>query len=595
MRFGTKRTRGYLTSDQLQGMDLIAALYIICYFLVNLSFLSDFPFVHSDESWLSGLSRNMAEKGSISATESFFDLKPRFPHAIKTLFHLMQMGMLRMFGYEIATFRLQSLMFGCLSLLLFYRIMKAAIGGAQRSILPLLGCILLSADIQFLYAAHFARQEIILVFLLILCCNFILQNRPAAAGVVTGLAIGIHPNSFLLAAMCGLMLFPIDLSALRSRMGRRPLLQYTTVVSGFAAMFVAVSLTLDREFIRHYAAYGSSEFEIGAPVTHKLAEFPLFLKKIWLQVSGTYYVPDIRLELILFVLILAVSIALVFWYKPWAGTPAEAVSETSSSDLAGTASAALAEKSSTALTGTSSLVLTGTTAQLKLLVLIRLLLKGILGMAVGMVVIGRYNQTSIVFFFPLFFLLVIAELKLIFTAVRFFRGKEMGQLVLLILLILLIGCSSILQIRPWLSHSDADSYGSYLKEIAKAVSPDRKVLANLNAEYYFDNGMLHDYRNLAYLKENQMSVADYIEEKQIEYIILSDEMDLIYSQRPAWNIIYGNPRYLEELRAFTKEKCTLVHSFQNNVYGVRIIPYMNRSDRYFTVEIFKVEDPVREP
>lgn len=590
MNFWKNKTKGYLKSDQLQGTDFIAALYIICYFLVNLSFLTDFPFVHSDESWLSGLSRNMAEKGRIGVTESFFDLKPRFPHAIKTLFHLMQIGMMRMFGYEIATFRLLSLMFGCLGLLLFYQTLKTAIGGGRRSILPLLGCILLSADIQFLYAAHFARQEIILVFLLILCLTFTLKNRPAAAGVVTGLSIGLHPNSFLLAAMCGLMLLPLNLIALRSREGRRPLLQYTAVVSGFAALFVAVSLYLDREFIRHYAAYGSSEFEIGAPVTHKLAEFPFFLKKIWLQVSGTYYVPDIRLELVLFALILAVSIALVFWSKPWggtSGTPVEAVSEMTSSDLAGT--------SSVAWTGTPSLDWAGTTAQLKLLALIRLLLKGILGMAVGMVVIGRYNQTSIVFFFPLFFMLLIAEVKLIFMSGRFFHRKEMGQPVLLILLILLIGCSSILQTRPWLSHSGDDSYGEYLEEIAEVVPPDSNVLANLNTEYYFDNGMLHDYRNLAYLKENQLSVADYIKDNRIEYIILSDELDLIYSQRPVWNIIYGNPRYMEELRGFTKEKCTLVHSFQNNTYGVRIIPYMNRSDRDFTVEIFKVEDSVREP
>jgi hypothetical protein len=214
-------------------------------------------------------------------------------------------------------------------------------------------------------------------------------------------------------------------------------------------------------------------------------------------------------------------------------------------------------------------------------------------MAVGMVVIGRYNQTSIVFFFPLFFMLLIAELKLIFTSSRLFRRKGMRQSVLPILLILLIGCSSILQIRPWLTPSH--SYETYLEAISKAVLPDHNVLANLNSEYYFENGMLLDYRNLAYLKENQLSVADYIREKQIEYIILSNEMDLIYAQRPVWNIIYGNPRYMEELREFTKEKCTLVHSFQNNIYGVRIIPYMDRSDHSFTVEIFKVEDPAREP
>ena len=36
--------------------------YLLLYFAANLAFLCDFPFVHSDEAWLSGLTRNMMER-----------------------------------------------------------------------------------------------------------------------------------------------------------------------------------------------------------------------------------------------------------------------------------------------------------------------------------------------------------------------------------------------------------------------------------------------------------------------------------------------------------------------------------------------------
>ena len=67
---------------------LIILLFI--YFLVNLSFLTHFPFIHSDESWLSGLSRNILETKNFSSTETFFDLYLRNPHAIKIIFHSIQ-------------------------------------------------------------------------------------------------------------------------------------------------------------------------------------------------------------------------------------------------------------------------------------------------------------------------------------------------------------------------------------------------------------------------------------------------------------------------------------------------------------------------
>ncbi|MEG0020453.1 MAG: 4-amino-4-deoxy-L-arabinose transferase, partial [Oscillospiraceae bacterium] len=55
----------------------IPLAYLLVYFCVGLIFLVDFPFVHSDEAWLGGLSREMLARGSLSVTEPFFDLKVR--------------------------------------------------------------------------------------------------------------------------------------------------------------------------------------------------------------------------------------------------------------------------------------------------------------------------------------------------------------------------------------------------------------------------------------------------------------------------------------------------------------------------------------
>lgn len=530
----------------MKTQDVILGIYVFCYFLVSLSFLTGFPFVHSDEAWLSGLTRNMMEEGDPGVTETFYDLKPRYPHAVKILFHLLQMPMLAAFGCNVFAFRLLSLLFSCVMLILFYLLLKAIFPGTAPAGLPcsnpeafpglpFLGTALLSLDIQFIYASHFARQEIILVCCIAACIHAIFKKKYLAAGLITGLAIGLHPNSFLIGTMCGAMLIPLDAETMRHLKCWKPFLKYTGVASLFAAVFITLSLMFDRAFFRHYFEYGNSEFDIGAPVTSKLMELPYFFQKIWYGVSGTYYVPDIRFELLLFS---GASLTLVVLY----------------------ALGRLEKRREAGLIG-----------------------KGVIGMMAGMVIIGRYNQTSIVFLFPLFFLLALLAADEI--AGSFGRLKSTVSQTAVILLIMAAGVSSFHSISPWLDHK----YETYLKEISRAVEPSEKVLANLNAEYYFENGKLMDYRNLSYLKDAGMTVEEYIRKNKIEYIIYSDEMDLIYSQRPIWNMIYGNPRYMEELHRFLDEKCTLVHRFQDNTYGVRIVQYMN-SDRDFTVQIFKVKD-----
>jgi len=94
--------------------------FLLLFFIANLLSLTKFPFIHSDEPWLSGLSRNIMENKNYSVTETFFDLYERNPHAIKSIFHTIQIFFIKLFGYNIFSIRLVSLTFGVLSLLYFY-------------------------------------------------------------------------------------------------------------------------------------------------------------------------------------------------------------------------------------------------------------------------------------------------------------------------------------------------------------------------------------------------------------------------------------------------------------------------------------------
>lgn len=532
--------------------DIVLAAYIICYFIISIYTLTDFPFVHSDEAWLSGLTRNMMDTGNLAATETFYNLSPRFPHAIKTIFHLLQMPFLMIFKYNLFSFRLLSLIFGCMSIILFYSFLKFVFCKKEREGMeayPMLGTALLSQDIQFIYASHFARQEIILIFCIIFAAYSLLKNKTVLAAVITGLAIGIHPNSFIIGTMCLAILTPMgnDKAIAQNRWAKwKPIALYTLITGAFAAFYISISLFMDKRFIQHYMDYGNSEFDVGAPLTNKISEFPYFIEKIWYGVSGTYYVPNIKLELVIFLATLILAIIYLLLSKRTNG----------------------------------HLALSNSINNIAEMIFI---IKGLIGIVAGMIIIGRYNQTGIVFIFPLIFMLVllVADSGCSIAA----PGRAWQRNLIVVVLIFCLAISSYINIKPWLNYS----YNNYISEISKTVEPSDKVLANLNCEYYFDNGKLLDYRNLSYLKENNETIEEYVKNNDIEYIILSDEMDFIYSQRPVWNIIYGNLRYMDELNAFTQYKCELVDVFINNTYGIRIVQYMN-SDRDFMVKIFKVKD-----
>ncbi|WP_458785819.1 ArnT family glycosyltransferase [Vallitalea sediminicola] len=514
----------------------LIAVYLILYFIISLNCLEIFPFIHSDEPWLSGLTRNMMESKSIYCTETFFNIYPRFPHSIKVIFHLIQMPFIFVFGYNIFSVRLISLIFGIFTLILFYGISTKIF---KDNVYAVLLTILFSVNIQFMYASHFARQEIVILFFFMLGFYHYLSpignnkiNPHILLGLIIGLSVGIHPNSFVVAVVFGL-LYIIDVFY-RSKKIRHLLTLIMT--TGFTALiFVILSFIGDSNFITHYTNFGET-LGVNSSFFDKILTIPYYYKKLYQGISGTYYTPPIQAYLIIFGIITVSSILylLVKYFGGKNNTKKEIFSN---------------------------------------ITIIRLL-TCIIGINVGFIIIGRYNQTNIIFIFPFFYLLTFA---LIYKLVDYRK-----QLIICFLGISIILSSyyTLKEVRLY-THYD---YNVYLNDLS-VIPPDAKTLGNLNMEFYFDNNELLDYRNLTYLEENNMPFADYISANDIEYIIYTEELDYIH-RNPKWNVLYGKDYYYDEMNKYIAENCTLIHEFSNSLYGIRIPRYMMEYD--WKVKIYKI-------
>lgn len=528
------------------GMMIAALAYLLLYAFLSESFLTRFPFVHSDEAWLAGLTRDMQAAGSFGATECFFDIKPRVPHAIKLLYHALLMGSLNLFGYSIHSVRLLSLAAGLVCLWLLCLTGKE-LGGKWMG-LGLM--VLVSIHLPFLYASHFGRQEIILCISLLACVLVTVRSQglpsvrqTLALAAVTGLSIGIHPNSFLCAAVCGCVMLVCGRAAgVRGRSPADPrhtvfsrLALYLCVTGGFAAVFVGVSFVFSPRFIPDYFRYGEQEFELSRTASGRISQFFYFFQSIYGQENGTYYIPDLRLELILLPLLAAML--LLAWL----------ILRTSDEE--------------------DALAWCGRT---------RVLLGALAGLTAGTLVIGRYNQTSVIFFVILGWLLLM-QLVLLF--------EQNGRILAFGVMLLFLTWSSYSQIAPFL---DSPSYDRYLEQLGSMVPQDAPVIANLNTGFYFRQGMLRDYRNLPYLKDGAELEA-YIENNKIQYICFTDELDYIYENRPYYNALYGNAAFIRDLKVYCDSHCTLAGSFENPLYAARVTSLIGRRE-YATVLVYKVRE-----
>lgn len=510
---------------------------ILLFFIINLFFLTNFPFIHSDEAWLSGLSRQIMQSGNLASTESFFDLLPRYPHAVKILFHLLQIIFIKIFDYRIFSLRLISLLAGSLSLFVFYKISYLITKSKNLSLGAL---IILSFDIHFIYSSHLARQESILILIMLSAFYYFFKKvdhknnytsnlnfnyghsiiSDITLALILGSAIGFHPNALII-SMPLIIIYSWNL-IFSKEINFKNYLSFGGILTLIALFFIYLSFQFDPDFIRNYSSYGANLGVLDSFLI-KFKNLKAFYLKLFHQISGTYYVPPIKFQLSFFSAVTIFSLIKFFFKKD----------------------------------------------KINLYLLLSLF-----AVNLGYLLIGRYNQTSIIFIFPIAYLLFI-------NLIKDFNLKTAGTIIVITALILSL-YSGITIFKD--SHYN---YQDYLQQIAEIVPQDARVLANLNTDYYFKNGSLFDYRNLAYLEENKLSFAEYIEKNKIEYIIYPEEMDFIYNTRPSWNILYGNLYpYYSEMQQFLNQKTELIKSFNNSTYGMRIVREINQQD--WSVKIYKV-------
>jgi len=506
----------------------ILLLYILLWVGLNLLFLTDYPFMHTDEPWLSGLSRTMMAEGTLNTTESFYDLYERNPHALKILFHVLQIGMIRLFGYSLFTVRLLSLITGGLCLHLTASLIRRLTDSPARDLTALLTVVWMSLDIQFIYASHTARQEIQMTALMLASLNILSERRipgvlrGGLTGLIIGLSAGFHPNGFLIAWPAGLYLLTEILLKKRSlREGSA----FIAAAALSAGVFVLISFHFNPDFLTDYARYGEPLGVLDAPDV-KFLRWPRFYRQLYGRIAGTYHLPDIRWQMITFPLLLIAAVP--------AGR-------------------------------------------------LRLILCGLGGFNIGLVLLGKYSQPSVLFLLPFYYLTAAAVIG---KATRY-RRRALPVL----LWTLLAGTTLFFSLREirteMFPRKERESYSEYQTAVRRLVPPEATILAGLNTEFAVEYGHLRDWRNLALLKEAGLTFGEYVRSRKIEYILVPEELEYIYESRPRWNVLYGNiaPWY-GEMQDFLESDCLPAGDFPSPGCGVRIAALRYR--REWRVRVYKV-------
>ncbi len=509
---------------------------IVLYLGFNLFSLGFFPFAHSDEGWLASLSRTMQNEGSLSATEDFFHLTERHPHAVKSLFHVMQFPFVAV-SFTLFSVRLLSLIAGIAALYFLFKAARQLLGSNS---LAWAAVLLTAVDIEFIYISHFARQEIMVAA--VFCAGLFLFFRPKkswkfkndlALGGLLAAAEGIHPNVFIISS--GIVFLYLASAAVRKITGKREypsfknLGLFLVVLGAGALVYTGISLLMDPEFVANYLAFGSRT-GVTNPLIIKFLKLPRFYSKMFNRISGTYFLPDLRPQLIVFGI---VSVILI---------PAAFIRNTLKHEA----------------------------------VLITAMNVGI---NVGLLIIGKYSPPSLILIFMPGYLSVTVFLKILCAdKKRFFYITG--------IVICASFVFSLCQIMPWKNQS----YSGYIQKVKTVTDVNAPVLANLNTVFAFNPGKLFTYRDLNGLK-GSMSFSTYVKHYGIRYIILPEELQIIYNERPVWNSMYGNiyPWY-SEMTAFLDEKCEKIAQWTEPVYGMRITTYMGRREGTVTVYRVKTAD-----
>ncbi|MBN2899371.1 MAG: hypothetical protein JXO44_11410 [Clostridia bacterium] len=496
---------------------------VLIYLALQWMTLTIFPYVHSDEAWLSGFSRTVLDQGTFKLSEPFFDLYPRAIHGLRVVFVSLQMLFIRVFGYSITSMRSLSLLVSMTTLgilcVYFYRRSKSPV----RALL-LLGLLALSS--QFLMMSHVARQEPMILLGMVLAYTLTQKKATSANTLLTasliGICIGVHPNSFLIACGIGLIYLYQVYSKKRTLSS---LLLFIVTLALWALAFVGISLIINPDFIHDYLAFGSQlgvvDYHIG-----RFQGFYYYYYKLWQQIGGTYYLVNIRYDLT--AMLLALLLGLGTWIK---GHKKENMSPMVSAFLL------------------------------------------LVGVNIGLLIIGRYNQTAIIFPITAAWLML-AEWVMTLEPSRhppWTHSTNRGIAALLIVLLCLQGFN-LYKTLDGIHHQDYDAFG---ERITAVMPPDAKVLGNLNLDYHLNLYQLYDIRNLDYLDEHHLNIGTYIEERHIQYVVLYDEMQYIADSGGKWSMLYGDLNYYEDLCRYLEEHGQLIDTVEAPTYAMRIAKYVD--------------------
>ena len=498
-----------IRKTDLRNNKWLIPIFFILYLIIHLCFLVDFPFIHSDESWLSGFTRHVMTTGTFKVSEPFFNEYPRAIHGLRIVFVSLQSLFIRLFGYSPFSVRLLSLIASTFTLWFVNLILKYL---SWSSLYRVLSLLLISLQIQFIYASHLARQDVLILLMMTSAFYITLKKkRPVLTGSLIGLSIGIHPNSFLIACGIGLI-YLVDV--IKKETSIKELLLLITTTTLWAALFITISLSLNPNFVHDYLSFGESLGVVNYEF-NRFEGFYYYYYKLFHQIGGTYLLLPIRFEILLLPLTIIIGMYHLISFK---------------------------NKSLTSI------------------------FLMILGINMGYLIIGRYNQTAIIF--TLFFLMLfwIVFLKTLIPDKVFW--------ITLLIIAIFNGYNSYPMVTV-----DNDSY----QELGEYLQLEGRVLGNLNLEYHLKEGQLIDYRNLW----DTTDFEGYIKEHDIKYIIVPEEMSYIKKTSPKWDILYGPLPYYDDMMRYL-ENCEVTDSFESKTYGMRIARYINTYP--WTIKIYKVSD-----
>lgn len=496
---------------KISKFGILILIVLTTYTLVNIQTLTVFPNVHSDELWLKGLTEEMVKSGTLRVTEPFYNLYPRVVHPFRWLYHSIQAVIYTIMGSTLFSMRFVSLIGGLLSLWIFY---KLALNRFHSKRTALVLSSLLALNIQFVASAHTGRQESWILFFMLLNIYLIYSKQlsPLAYSVVILLGIGIHPNSFLIG------LSSAALMTSQILMKERPIkdmMKFIVFTVCGVAIYLVIGFTWNTDLIQKYFEFGSS-LGVDAPPISRLGGFYWFWYKLFHRIGGTYDLYEIKMELIL------LGLALL-------GMPY------------------LFMKNKRRDFGNA----------LNLLAII-------ISLGIGLFIIGRYNQTSVVFIMP-FVILLLGEYINPFVKSKYW-----------ISLLLIVVASYHLYDNLDLYYTEMPYYRSYdevMEDVRSIVPEDARVLGNLNMITAFENQNFIDVRNLGFLKENGYNFESYVRTYNIEYIIVHDEMEYLAKTTPKWDFLYVDLSYYQDMVEFLDTSTTLVGTVDNPVYAMRITRY----------------------